>query len=55
MSALSGYVSTRDQKVLAFSIMLNGYSGRTRSMWKVQEAIGNALADFRSGEVVAQP
>lgn len=55
VSALSGYVSTRDQKVLAFSIMLNGYSGRTRSMWKVQEAIGNALADFRSGEVVAQP
>ncbi|MFO0723874.1 MAG: D-alanyl-D-alanine carboxypeptidase/D-alanyl-D-alanine-endopeptidase [Myxococcota bacterium] len=55
VSALSGYVSTRDQRVLAFSIMMNGYSGRTRGMWKVQEAIGNALADFKSGEVVAQP
>jgi len=55
VSALSGYVTTRDDQLLAFSIMMNGYSGRTRSMWKVQDMIGSALADFSTGEVIAQP
>jgi D-alanyl-D-alanine carboxypeptidase/D-alanyl-D-alanine-endopeptidase (penicillin-binding protein 4) len=55
VSALSGYVTTPDDKVLAFSIMMNGYSGRTRSMWKVQDQIGAALADFRAAEAIARP
>ncbi len=55
VSALSGYVTTHDDRVLAFSIMMNGYSGRARSMWKVQDQIGAALADFPSSEVIARP
>lgn len=55
VSALSGYVISKDGQVFAFSVMMNGYSGRTRSMWKVQDRIGTALAEFRSGEVIAQP
>ncbi|MBI2375234.1 MAG: D-alanyl-D-alanine carboxypeptidase/D-alanyl-D-alanine-endopeptidase [Deltaproteobacteria bacterium] len=45
VSALSGYVTTRDDQLLAFSIMMNGYEGRARLMWKVQDRIGAALAD----------
>ncbi len=55
VSALSGYVTTPDDKVLAFSIMMNGYSGRARSMWRVQDQIGAALADFRAAEAIARP
>jgi D-alanyl-D-alanine carboxypeptidase/D-alanyl-D-alanine-endopeptidase (penicillin-binding protein 4) len=55
VSALSGYVETQDDDVLAFSVMMNGYSGRTRSMWKVQDQIGAALADFRAAEAIARP
>jgi D-alanyl-D-alanine carboxypeptidase/D-alanyl-D-alanine-endopeptidase (penicillin-binding protein 4) len=55
VSALSGYVVTKDDQVLAFSVMMNGYSGRARAMWTVQDRIGNALADFYTGEVLAQP
>lgn len=55
VSALSGYVTTHDDRLLAFSIMMNGYSGRARAMWKVQDQIGAALADFQGSEVIARP
>lgn len=55
VSALSGYVVSKDGEIFAFSVMMNGYTGRTRSMWKVQDRIGNTLAEFRRGEVLAQP
>jgi D-alanyl-D-alanine carboxypeptidase/D-alanyl-D-alanine-endopeptidase (penicillin-binding protein 4) len=55
VSALSGYVVTKDEKVLAFSIVMNDYRGRARPMWRIQERIGNALARYKSPDVVAQP
>lgn len=48
VSALSGYVETSDGEILAFSVMMNDYRGRARSMWRVQDAIGVALARHRS-------
>lgn len=44
VSALSGYVATRDDEVLAFSVMMNDYDGRARTMWQIQDRIGIALA-----------
>jgi len=44
VSALSGYVLTRDDELLAFSIMMNDYRGRARPMWQIQDRIGVALA-----------
>jgi D-alanyl-D-alanine carboxypeptidase/D-alanyl-D-alanine-endopeptidase (penicillin-binding protein 4) len=55
VSALSGYVVTQDNKLLAFSVMMNDYHGRARSMWSIQDRIGNALAEFKSADVIAQP
>ncbi|MGF1509041.1 MAG: D-alanyl-D-alanine carboxypeptidase/D-alanyl-D-alanine-endopeptidase [Myxococcota bacterium] len=55
VSALSGYVATQDDDVLAFSIMMNGYRGRARSMWQVQDAIGVALASHGQPEELASP
>lgn len=55
VSALSGYVVTKDNQVLAFSVMMNGYTGRAREMWTVQDRIGNTLAEFQGGEVIARP
>jgi D-alanyl-D-alanine carboxypeptidase/D-alanyl-D-alanine-endopeptidase (penicillin-binding protein 4) len=46
VSTLSGYVVTRDDRVLAFSVMMNGYEGSARAMWKLQDEIGVALAGF---------
>ncbi len=54
VSALSGYVVTRDDRILAFSVMMNDYPGRAREMWQVQDQIGEALADFKATEVVAR-
>ena len=55
VSALSGYVITRDNQMLAFSVMMNDYRGRARSMWSIQDEIGNALADMQRADVIAQP
>ncbi len=55
VSALSGYVESQDGEILAFSVMMNDYQGRARSMWRIQDAIGIALARYRSGDVVAGP
>ena len=53
VSALSGYVETQDGDVLAFSVMMNDYQGRARSMWRIQDRIGIALARHRGGDAVA--
>lgn len=55
VSALSGFVVTRENRLLAFSVMMNGYQGRARAMWTVQERIGNALAELQGSDVLAQP
>jgi serine-type D-Ala-D-Ala carboxypeptidase/endopeptidase (penicillin-binding protein 4) len=55
VSALSGYVVTQNDKVLAFSVMMNDYSGRARTMWRIQDRIGIALARYRTTHVVAAP
>lgn len=55
VSALSGFVVTREDRLLAFSVMMNGYQGRARAMWTVQERIGNALAELQGANVIAQP
>ena len=44
VSALSGYVVTPENEVLAFSILSQGFSGPTSGIWNVQNAIGEALA-----------
>jgi len=46
VSTLSGYVTTRDDRILAFSVMMNGYEGSARRMWDLQDRIGVALARF---------
>ena len=46
VSALSGYVVTQSDEVLAFSVMMNDYRGRARSMWRIQDEIGIALAEY---------
>lgn len=53
VSALSGYVITRSNDVLAFSVMMNDYSGRARAMWRIQDRIGIALARFQSTDAIA--
>lgn len=53
VSALSGYVVTRTNEVLAFSVMMNDYRGRARSMWRIQDEIGIALAAFPEVDSVA--
>ncbi|MEL6184321.1 MAG: D-alanyl-D-alanine carboxypeptidase/D-alanyl-D-alanine-endopeptidase [Myxococcota bacterium] len=54
VSALSGYVATRNNEVLAFSVMMNDYPGRARSMWDIQDQIGIALARVESLDAVAK-
>ena len=55
VSALSGYVITKDNRVLVFSVMMNDYDGRARRMWNVQDDIGNALADYENSHIAAKP
>jgi D-alanyl-D-alanine carboxypeptidase/D-alanyl-D-alanine-endopeptidase (penicillin-binding protein 4) len=55
VSALSGLVPTRSGEVLAFSVVMNGFNGRARPMWRVQEQIGVALAELRGREGLAMP
>ena len=53
VSALSGYVVTKNDEILAFSVMMNDYPGRARTMWRIQDRIGIALARYRGTDVVA--
>lgn len=46
VSTLSGYVVTGDDRVLAFSVMMNGYQGSSRAMWALQDQIGVTLSRF---------
>ncbi len=46
VSALSGYVTTRDGELLAFSILMQNYQTSSRSYRKVQDNIGKVLAEF---------
>jgi len=55
VSALSGYVVTRDNRLLAFSVMMNDYPGRARAMWRVQDEIGTTLAELDRTNYIAQP
>ena len=53
VSALSGYVVTQDEEVLAFSVMMNDYPGRASAMWTIQDRIGIALAEMDGLEAVS--
>ena len=53
VSALSGYVVTKSDEVLAFSVMMNDYRGRARTMWRIQDEIGIALAEYPGVNSVA--
>lgn len=53
VSALSGYVATRSDDVLVFSVMMNDYPGRARAMWRIQDQIGIALARYEDGTSLA--
>ncbi len=54
VSALSGYVAAQSGDIFAFSVMMNDYPGRARAMWRIQDRIGVALAQFQGTETVAQ-
>ena len=55
VSALSGYVVDPNERVIAFSILAQGFSGRTSSIWKVQNAIGEALATDGNSWIASHP
>jgi D-alanyl-D-alanine carboxypeptidase/D-alanyl-D-alanine-endopeptidase (penicillin-binding protein 4) len=55
VSALSGYVATRNNTVLAFSVIMNDFATRSSVMRHVQDRIGNALAAFQTADVIARP
>jgi D-alanyl-D-alanine carboxypeptidase/D-alanyl-D-alanine-endopeptidase (penicillin-binding protein 4) len=46
VSALSGYVRTKDQELLAFSIMMQSFPGGSRPYRTVQDRIGAFLSEF---------
>ncbi len=50
VTALSGYVQTKDGEWLAFSIMMHNYAGSSRLYRAVQDDIGAILAGMRSTE-----
>ncbi len=54
VSALSGYVATQDDEVLAFSVMMNDYDGSPRRMWRIQDRIGVALAEVGTSKALAE-
>jgi len=45
VSALSGYVTTREGELLAFSILMQNYHTSSRHYRKVQDSIGRVLAE----------
>lgn len=49
VSALSGYVRTRDGELLAFSMLMNGYT--SGSMRELQDKIGILLAELKREEM----
>ncbi len=50
VSALSGYVRTRDDEMLAFSILMQNFPGATRPYRMVQDSIGAFLAGLKRSE-----
>ena len=46
VSALSGYVTTRDQEMFAFSILLQNFVGSAEYYRNIQDRIGILLASF---------
>jgi serine-type D-Ala-D-Ala carboxypeptidase/endopeptidase (penicillin-binding protein 4) len=47
VSTLSGYVTTADGELLAFSMMMQNYIGSSRPFHRAQDAIGALMANFR--------
>ena len=54
VSALSGYVSTADGEMLAFSIMMQNYIGPGEPFRKAQDAIGALMAGFSRKDISAK-
>jgi len=50
VSALSGYVRSRDGEMIAFSILANGLPRSTWLAKRIEDQIGVRLAEFRRGE-----
>ncbi|MEE9167664.1 MAG: D-alanyl-D-alanine carboxypeptidase/D-alanyl-D-alanine-endopeptidase, partial [Candidatus Neomarinimicrobiota bacterium] len=46
VSSLSGYLTSEDNEMLAFSILMNGYVGTTAPYRKLQDRIVSILSDF---------
>lgn len=46
VSCLSGYAATRDNEILAFSIMMNGYRSGGYAVREIQNTIGLLLTEF---------
>ncbi len=47
VSCLSGYALTRDNEVLTFSIMINGFNTGTYPIKQIQNQIGLLLTEFQ--------
>jgi serine-type D-Ala-D-Ala carboxypeptidase/endopeptidase (penicillin-binding protein 4) len=50
VSALSGYVQTQDEEMLAFSMFMQNFPGATRPYRQVQDAIGAFLAGLKRSD-----
>ncbi|WP_241236204.1 D-alanyl-D-alanine carboxypeptidase/D-alanyl-D-alanine endopeptidase [Brevibacillus marinus] len=53
VSALSGYVTARSGERLAFSFIVNGYTGDAEQLKAVEERIAIALANYERGETAS--
>ena len=45
VSCLSGYLETKNKKMVAFSMMFNNFAGRTSRVKAIQDKIGILLAN----------